>query len=1121
LHRIDYEICPFKIDSVPVGAYSDAASLKEANEPYTVEAQKRRPKKRSDDYYWQLYFDYRDKAQQDPDGDEPDTSAAEPAAPKAARNGTSEEPPHPADMPEHVAGHLSGNGNGNGIHNGNGHSPLSNGAGHTPHNTSTKVDLAVSDGPTVMLFADAEPAAPSQEEAGPAKVSAGNYNEFEYELIQDQSRLAQVAELLATEKVLGIDTETTGLDPYNVDLLLLQISTADKVYIVDCKRVVPLALKGVLENPDILKLAQNAKFEYVMLRQQVGITLNGIFDTMLAERLLTAGISREISLKAISQKYIGAVLDKSVRESFYKLAAVGDAYLAQEQLHYAARDAFIMIPIWKQMLPGLKKQGLLPVADLEFKCIPAVGDMELAGVQIDVTRWRNIIAGVAVQREKAAEELTELLAPASMQATMFGVSSINLNSNVQLLEAFNHLGVIMPDTMESTLVKYDHPVVAKLLEYRSHEKTLSAFGENVLGLINPLTGRIHPDFNQYGADTGRFSCTKPNVQQIPATSDFRKCFIAAPGYKLVTCDYSQCVSADTWVSTRNGWVWIQDHPDAISKGTSSTVMLTTDRRYRVECTPDHRVLTDKGWRPAQDLHAGDWVALQGQSAEKPEAFDARSWLMGFWVGDGSLNSSPGSLYFAKGVETGVEELAGYIEETLGEKPRETTYSLYVTNQRKTADLYRSLFNKKDLRLPLDRMENITSFLSGLFDADGTSNRFGVSLSTRFQGLAQDVQLALLPYGIVSTIVSGIAGRNMVPGGKLRYEVRVSDSISLANFDRFIGFRLSAKRAAFQAYTLREKRDQGNILPVPVAVMRALGVDRVEYIKNHEQDRPYTRHKLAGLALPELDEYTRYHWDRVESVVESGRSVEVFDLMDQPEERFVAAGIVVHNCELRVLAELSGDPAFVEAFQSGQDLHTLTAAQMFGVAVADVAKPQRSAAKAINFGLAYGMGPGGLAPRLGVSLDEAKALISRYFAAYPGIQKWLDKAAKDSVRLGYSVTPLGRKRFYNLPDESLKRSSEDDWRKQIAAIERQGKNSPIQGCNADMTKLALINLRAALSGWDARTVNTVHDEIVVEAREDQAEEVKHLVEAAMLDAGKAILKEVPIVADAAVADYWSK
>jgi DNA polymerase-1 len=138
-----------------------------------------------------------------------------------------------------------------------------------------------------------------------------------------------------------------------------------------------------------------------------------------------------------------------------------------------------------------------------------------------------------------------------------------------------------------------------------------------------------------------------------------------------------------------------------------------------------------------------------------------------------------------------------------------------------------------------------------------------------------------------------------------------------------------------------------------------------------------------------------------------------------------------------------------------------------------------------------------------------------------IQRWLDKAARDAVRVGYSATTLGRKRYYNIPDESLKRTSEDDYRKQIASIERQGKNSPIQGSNADMTKLALIFLRSALKGWDARTVNTVHDEIVVEARQDQAEDVKHLVEDAMVRAGKEILKEVPIVAEAVVADYWSK
>jgi DNA polymerase-1 len=748
-HRSDYDSCPFcTLNGVSVLVTIQEGQLGK----YTIEPKKRKAR-RGDDYYWQLYMDYKDQA---------------PAPPAKG-----EEIPHPgpSNGNGNSNGHVSTNGNGH-AHNGHalsehGGANGSSGAKLNGQNGAAHVDLAITEALPMTLFTDEEVSRVLPDPSGaPVTVSAGNYNEFEYELIQDPSRLAEVAEHLARETVVGVDTETTGLDPHLSELLLLQVSTTDKVYIVDCRRLVPLALKPLLENPKIRKIAQNAKFEYEMLKQQAGITLSNMYDSMLAERLITAGISREISLKMIAHKYIGATLDKSVREAFYKLAGNGDSYLAPEQLHYAARDAFIMIPIWRQQAPKLKELKLEQVAELEFQCIAAVGDMELAGVQIDEVRWRKIISDVQIQRDRAATELAELLEPASMQATMFGVSAINLNSNNQLLDAFSKLGVELPDTMEATLSKYSHPAVAKLLEYRGLEKTIAAFGESVLGLINPKTHRIHPDFNQYGADTGRFSCTRPNVQQIPATSDFRKCFVAPQGYKLVTCDYSQA-------------------------------------------------------------------------------------------------------------------------------------------------------------------------------------------------------------------------------------------------------------------------------------------------------------------------------------------------------------------ELRILAELSGDEGFVNAFQSGGDLHSLTASQMFGVPLAEVQKPQRNAAKAINFGLAYGMGPGGLAPRLGVTLDESKELISRYFKAYPGVQKWLDKAAKDAVRNGYSATTLGRKRFYNIPDENLKRISEDDWRKQIAAIERQGKNSPIQGCNADMTKIALIYLRNALKGYDARTVNTVHDEIVVEVREDQAEEVKQIVEDAMVRAGEVILKVVPIVAEASVADYWSK
>jgi DNA polymerase I len=205
-----------------------------------------------------------------------------------------------------------------------------------------------------------------------------------------------------------------------------------------------------------------------------------------------------------------------------------------------------------------------------------------------------------------------------------------------------------------------------------------------------------------------------------------------------------------------------------------------------------------------------------------------------------------------------------------------------------------------------------------------------------------------------------------------------------------------------------------------------------------------------------------------------------------------------------------------AFKSGGDLHVLAASQMFNIPPEEVTKSQRSHAKAINFGLAYGMGPQGLALRIDKTVDEARELISAYFKAFSGVAKWLDKAGRDSVKLGYSPTPLGRKRYYHVPD-----SSDPEYRRKVSEIERRGKNAPIQGANADMTKMALVFLREKLKNFDARVVNTVHDEIIVEVREDQSEEVCKMVEHEMIRAAKEVLREVPMVADAKVGDYWSK
>jgi DNA polymerase-1 len=367
----------------------------------------------------------------------------------------------------------------------------------------------------------------------------------DYELIEDAAQLSDIAAELESVRTIGIDTETNSIDPYKARLLLLQISTPIKTYVIDCTKVQDFsAIRHILESPRPMKLIQNAKFDYSMLKVQAGITLAGIYDTMVAERLLTNGISREISLRAIAKKYLGLTLDKTIRETFTdpkSLAGLG--HFNEEQLTYAARDAQIMHEIFAKQLKKLQEHELMEVAKLEFSLTPVVADMELHGVLIDTKKWREHIANMQTERDRINQEIQQDLKPLSrhIQVDLFGTEDdvVNLDSPSQLLDAFRKLGVGVTSTGEAVLKTIDHPLAKKILDYRGYEKLISAFGESLLVKISSVTGRLHPDFLQLGADTGRFACSNPNLQQIPQDATFRNCFIASPGYKMITADYSQ------------------------------------------------------------------------------------------------------------------------------------------------------------------------------------------------------------------------------------------------------------------------------------------------------------------------------------------------------------------------------------------------------------------------------------------------------------------------------------------------------------------------------------------------------------------------------------------------------
>jgi DNA polymerase I-like protein with 3'-5' exonuclease and polymerase domains len=365
-----------------------------------------------------------------------------------------------------------------------------------------------------------------------------------YEYITTDIRLREVSEILEDEKIISLDTEGTSLDYYYNKLLLVQIGIPDKAFIFDALKIKQWGpLKKIIENPKILKIVQNGKYDYGILKQGLGMEIRNIYDTMLAEQIVTNGIKQSASLGTMARGYLDITLDKNYESYQWDRVGVSGNF-QKNHLNYAALDVLVLFPIFTKQWEILNNKNLTKIAKLEFSVLPVVSEMELTGSFIDTEKWRKVIADLRIKRQETAKKIQDEIRPlfGFNQLDLFGnlSDSINLNSQQQLLELFNdRLGLNLPSTGVKVLGSTNHPVAKMLLEYRASEKLISAFGENLLSKINKVTGRLHPDFQQIGADTGRFSCSSPNLQQIPRGSQFRSCFVPPKGRKLVTVDYSQ------------------------------------------------------------------------------------------------------------------------------------------------------------------------------------------------------------------------------------------------------------------------------------------------------------------------------------------------------------------------------------------------------------------------------------------------------------------------------------------------------------------------------------------------------------------------------------------------------
>ena len=359
---------------------------------------------------------------------------------------------------------------------------------------------------------------------------------------------------LLSAKVMAVHIQTAGPEPHRHRLRLIQLAVPEcPVVAVDAFSVLPEGkplLKRILEGPAV-KVFHNAKTALSFLLAE-DIQVENLFDTMLAAQLLrSSGGPCKADLDTVCRHYLPDPVPQA--------AEMGGAQTAEgsrEELESAVETARALLKLRDAMIPELYANGLNLIAKIEFDCAKAITQMEYHGVWLDLARWEEERCQMEKVQRAALKELYTFAEQPAYQLTFWGdevaLNAGSFDSNPYVIRLLKQNGIDVTSTDKQHLLPYaDHPLVRALSAYRKSSKAMSSFLYPIPVMIDSVTGRLHPKYDQIGASSGRMSCGGPNIQQIPREQAFRRCFCAPKGKKLVIADYSQielrvaaCISGD-------------------------------------------------------------------------------------------------------------------------------------------------------------------------------------------------------------------------------------------------------------------------------------------------------------------------------------------------------------------------------------------------------------------------------------------------------------------------------------------------------------------------------------------------------------------------------------------------
>lgn len=293
----------------------------------------------------------------------------------------------------------------------------------------------------------------------------------------------------------------------------------------------------------------------------------------------------------------------------------------------------------------------------------------------------------------------------------------------------------------------------------------------------------------------------------------------------------------------------------------------------------------------------------------------------------------------------------------------------------------------------------------------------------------------------------------------------------------------------------------------LAKLKSTYADGLLNIMDKETEKIYSTFNQTITATGRISS-TEPNLQNIPIRLELGRELRKVFIPTSKEYKFLDADY--SQIELRVLAHMSADKTLVSAFQNNQDIHRLTASQVFNIPFEKVTAKERSNAKAVNFGIVYGMSSFSLSQDLGITRKEAEEYMEGYFAKYPNIKKYMDKTIEDAVQKGYVSTMWGRRR--SMPELQSKNFNQYSFGKRVAM------NMPIQGSAADIIKMAMVKVHRSLKerNLKSRLILQVHDELLIEAHVDEMKQVGQLLKN---DMEKAVELSVPLEVDVHEGDNW--